>query len=340
VCAALLGGCATAAPTTLPPTDAPRASSDRCGERGAAVQVLGSGGPVPDAARASSGYLLWRDGVALALIDAGGGTFARFGEVGARLDDLELLAVSHLHTDHAAELPAFLKALHFSDRAGTLPLYGPSGGGGFPALPEFLHALFASDGGAFPYLAWLLEGGRALQLRAVTLDASEDSPQVVHRGRGWQLSYVGVTHGPVPALAFRAEFAGPNGRLAVVLAGDQAGDDASLLALSRGADVLIAHLAVPERADPVAARLHALPSELAELARDAGVGTLVLSHLMARTRAPEAAAEARHAIAARFPGPTIVATDRLCIPIAPVTGTSTERPSPTVGRGAGERDAR
>ena len=40
--------------------------------------------------------------VARIMVDAGGGTFARFHEAGARVDDLELLALSHFHPDHSS----------------------------------------------------------------------------------------------------------------------------------------------------------------------------------------------------------------------------------------------
>ena len=49
---------------------------------GVVLQVLGSGGPIADDGRASSGYLLWKDGQARVLIDTGGGIFLRFGEAG------------------------------------------------------------------------------------------------------------------------------------------------------------------------------------------------------------------------------------------------------------------
>jgi len=81
--------------------------------------VLGSGSPIADDARSGSGYLVWREGRALVLIDAGGGIFLRFGQSGARLEDLELIALTHFHTDHAADLPASLKGAHFSARVRT-----------------------------------------------------------------------------------------------------------------------------------------------------------------------------------------------------------------------------
>jgi Metal-dependent hydrolases of the beta-lactamase superfamily III len=39
------------------------------------VQVLGSGGPIADDGRASSGNLIWSDGKSIMLIDTGGGVF-------------------------------------------------------------------------------------------------------------------------------------------------------------------------------------------------------------------------------------------------------------------------
>lgn len=44
-----------------------------CEDEGVALQVLGSGGPVADDARASSGYLLWIDGKARVLLDGSEG---------------------------------------------------------------------------------------------------------------------------------------------------------------------------------------------------------------------------------------------------------------------------
>ncbi|HEX4202287.1 MAG TPA: hypothetical protein VHY59_12260 [Chthoniobacterales bacterium] len=42
----------------------PRANAQNCGEKGIAVQVLGSGGPELQDKRASSSYLVWQDGQA------------------------------------------------------------------------------------------------------------------------------------------------------------------------------------------------------------------------------------------------------------------------------------
>src|SRR5262245_31359879 len=57
----------------------------RCDASPLMLQVLGSGGPFASGNRASSGYLVWRDGKPIVMVDAGGGTYLRFAEAGARL---------------------------------------------------------------------------------------------------------------------------------------------------------------------------------------------------------------------------------------------------------------
>ena len=80
------------------------AAAPTCGATGVAVQVLGSGGPEMKG-RASSAYLIWQQGKARALVDAGGGSALRLGESGALMADLEVVLFTHLHSDHSADFP-------------------------------------------------------------------------------------------------------------------------------------------------------------------------------------------------------------------------------------------
>ena len=95
-------------------------SGQECSESELALQVLGSGGPAPDDNRASSGYLIWHKGKAVVLIEAGGGVFTQFGAAGANLNDLELIALTHFHTDHSADLPALMKGTYFFPTTSSL----------------------------------------------------------------------------------------------------------------------------------------------------------------------------------------------------------------------------
>jgi ribonuclease BN (tRNA processing enzyme) len=277
-----------------------------------AVQVLGSGGPEGQHGRASAGYLVWLDGQARILIDLGGGSFARFGASGARFADLDLIALTHLHADHATDLPALLKSGYFSPRTRALPIAGPTGGGHYPDLEGYLQGLFGPSGGAFRYLAGYLDGSDGLvALERRTLDASSRKPLPVLGTDSYQVSAMGVTHGPVPALAYRVDI----GERRVVFSGDLNGDDPAFIDFARDADVLIMDHAIPEDAGAVAARLHPLPTEIAAIARAAGVDHLVLSHLMRRSEADLEASLTR--IAADYSRRVSVAADLDCYPLAP-----------------------
>lgn len=273
-----------------------------------AMQVLGSGGPVSDDARASSGYLVWIGGEARLLIDAGGGVFLRFGEAKARFDALDAIAITHLHADHVADLVAILKSGFFSDRTRALPVIGPSGGEAFPSIGEFMRAMFDPKRGAYRYLSGYLNGGDGLVEAPVTeVAANTSAPRLVLNNERFKLSAIGVKHGPVPALGYLVEA----GDRRIAFAGDQNGDNPAFTRMIKDADVLVMDHAVPEMADPTSRQLHARPSEIGQLAAAASVKRLVLSHNMARSLEP--LKDNLAIIGKYYTGPTIVADDLTCV---------------------------
>jgi hypothetical protein len=66
-----------------------------CSGSPVAVQILGSGGPFINPFRSSAGYLLWVGNQAKFLVDTGGGSYHRFGQSQAKLEDLSLVGISH-----------------------------------------------------------------------------------------------------------------------------------------------------------------------------------------------------------------------------------------------------
>lgn len=268
-----LAGIVTASMVLLSPFRG--AAQGGCTAEPLMVQVLGSGGPNATAARASSGYLVWRDGRAVVMVDAGGGTFLRFGDAGARLADLSLLAISHVHADHSSDVPALLW-LSETARQQPLRVAGPSGAGAFPSIEGFLTRLFDSIGGAFPVMSGTLgQNGQGVRLDVTTIDATAATPVTVLTDGDLEVRALGVPHGNVPTIAYRVRV----GDRSVVFGSDQNGSNPAFASFAAGADVLVLHLTIGREAPEPLARLHARPTTVGEMARAAGPGRLVLSHL-------------------------------------------------------------
>jgi ribonuclease BN (tRNA processing enzyme) len=124
-----------------------------------------------------------------------------------------------------------------------------------------------------------------------------------------KISAIAVHHGPIPALAWRVEI----GAHAVVFSGDMNGDYHTLPLLAEGAGLLVGHHAVPQSARGGALDLHMPPSVIGEIANEAKVKLLVLSHRMNRTlgREKESTVEIRK----QYTGPLKFAEDGQCFQI-------------------------
>jgi ribonuclease BN (tRNA processing enzyme) len=227
--------------------------------------------------RASTSYLLWIDAQAKILVDMGGGAFLRFGQTQAKLSDLSLVAISHLHPDHVSDLPALLWLSHLS-RKEPLPIVGPSGNDLVPGFPTFLSRLFDAKNGAFQVLgttlgaAPVVGGGGGVRLDVSTVDVTKAEPSTVFDRQGVTVTALGIPHGKIPTVAYRLQ----TRNAAIVLSSDQTGTDPRFVDFARGANVLIMHLAIAAGAT---SSLHASPAVVGRVAQDAGVGRLIVSHI-------------------------------------------------------------
>lgn len=284
---------------------------DACPPRdGVALQILGSGGPIADDGRASSGYVVWVDGQSRVLIDAGGGTFLRFGESGADFTQLDFVGLSHFHTDHSADFPALLKSGNFSPRERPLPVAGPGAGGPFPGLVTYLDSLLHAGSGAYGYLSGYLDGsGGLVRLEAREVAREQTAPVRVFGGDDGEITVdaLPVPHGIVPALGFRVRARD----VTIVFASDQNGSDPAFAGFAEGATALVMHMPIPDGATGSALQLHAPPARIGDIASEASAETLVLSHFMARSlRALEANVSV---VADNYDGRIVVANDLECI---------------------------
>ena len=291
------------------------AVAQSCAPGLATVQVLGSGGPALNPERASASYLIWMGGEARMLVDMGGGAFLRFGQSRAKISDLALVAISHLHPDHVSDLPAFLWLSH-TTRTEPLPIIGPSAGKGTPGptgndvAPDFrtfLSRLFDEKSGAFQVLGGTLGGtGNGVRLNISTVDVLQAEPTTVFEGQGLRVTARGIPHANMPTLAYRV--ATPDG--SVVFSSDQNGTDPRFVDFARDADTLIMHMQVP--AGTPNNPLHAAPAVVGRIARDAHVRRLIVSHIGLIGPDLEAAiADLKTA----YQGPLTVAADLQCTPI-------------------------
>jgi ribonuclease BN (tRNA processing enzyme) len=297
---------------------APFANAQNCNGTGVALQVLGSGGPELQTKRASSSYLIWIDGRARVLVDAGGGSALRFGESGAQMTDLDVLLFTHLHADHSADLPALIKSSWFEDRKRPLPIYGPVGNRLMPSTVAFVRALFDGTRGAYRYLGEFISPLDRSSYKLEPRDVREPAPKIgsarrkdpmilpVFSNERVRVQAVTVAHGQLPALAFRIETGGKT----IVFSGDTNGNGDGLPTLTAGADLFVAHNAVPEDAGGVERALHMPPSVIGHIAQTAKVKQLVLSHRMLRTLGKEE--ETLGAIRKVYNGPAAFADDLSC----------------------------
>lgn len=272
-------------------------------QRGLSIMVLGSGGPVAHrTARASAGYLIFIDRKPRILLDAGGGTYQRLAASGTNIKDLDLVLLSHLHIDHTSDLSAMIKTLYFHNRsAGTLrkkPIHIIGPGENYKGFPPVLKGATASqypstsqyvDGhyhlntGVQRYLhifARAISGG---EFNYTTQDVQPDVMQpikTVYEKDGLVVKAIGVTHGPVPALAYRIEYKGK----ALVYSGDTSSKTSNMISLAKDADLLIYDTAIMDDLpngpkDKVFFALHTTPTRMGQVAKRAGAKGLVLSHI-------------------------------------------------------------
>lgn len=289
------------------------ASAQNCEPASVAVQILGSGGPQINQFRSSTSYLLWVGDRARVLVDMGGGAWSRFGQARAKVSDLSLLAVSHLHPDHISDLPAFLWLSHL-ERKEPLPIVGPSGNSAAPDFSTFLSRLFDENSGAFPVLAPTLGGKRrdipplsgasSVRLDVAVIDVTKGEPSTAFDRDGLVVTAQGIPHGNMPTLAYRVKVRD----VSVVFSSDQMGTDPKFVEFAKGANVLIMHLGVGAGVNYHP--LHAAPDVVGRLAQEAGVGRLIVSHI-GIFDLDAALADVKKA----YTGPLTVGADLQCTPV-------------------------
>lgn len=288
------------------------------------LTFLGTGAGSPSTTRNVSAVALnWVQMGALWLFDAGEGTQQQVLRAPVRLSQLEQIYVTHLHGDHVFGLPGLLASRSSAQDLETpVTLFGP------PGLEEWLRVTLR-----------LTATGLRFPLHFVTVTEGvifEDETRTVHCRRlahripsyGYRITEkpkpgtfdvsaaraLGIAPGPVYGRLKAGEtvtlddgrvidgatLVGPErpGRI-LCLCGDTA-PTAATVELASGADVLVHEATfLTEQADRAVISGHSTAADAGRMAREAGAGTLILTHISPRyesngaSRLPELLAEAQ-----------------------------------------------
>jgi ribonuclease Z len=265
------------------------------------VLFIGTAGSAPTPGRGLPSALVRRGGERL-LFDCGEGTQRQLlRSVG--LLELEEIFVTHFHADHVLGLPGMLKTFALRGRERPLTIYGPPG---LRALFKLLDPLV----GVPPFEITLveLEPNEELERDGYRIAAFD----VVHRGRAYGYAIVeedrlgrfdeeralelGVQPGPDFGRLHRGEpVPGAGGEVRpeqvvgdprrgrkIVLAGDGAPSQMTV-AVAHGADLLV-HEATfsDEEIERARETKHSTARQAAEVAREADVKLLALTHVSPR----------------------------------------------------------
>jgi ribonuclease Z len=273
---------------------------------------FGTSGSMPTAQRAPTALLVRRGGERL-LFDCAEGTQRQMLRSNVGLLELREIFISHFHADHYLGLPGMLKTFALRGRELPMTIYGP------PGLAE-LFAAMRRIFGKLTYPVDLVElrpgdrlerDGYALVTFAVHHGVSSVGYALVESPRPGRFDVeaadaLGVSP-PERGKLQRGEAVDVGGRVVapgevlgadrpgrkLVLAGDTAPSPV-VAAAAQGADVLVHEATfLEDERDRAHETLHSTAAEAAEIAREADVALLALTHLSNRYFGQEVANEAR-----------------------------------------------
>jgi len=277
------------------------------------VMFAGTAGSVPSARRGLPALLV-RRGAERILIDCGEGTQRQLlRSVG--LSDLTDIFITHLHVDHWLGLPGLLQTFNLRDRDRPLAVHGP------PGLAEVMRSMKRVYGKlGFDLEVVELEAGEAVRRDTLEIGAVNVRHRVLAYGYvlledprpgrfdAELAASLGVTPGPdfgrlqrgetVAGVAPEQVIGAERDGRKVVVSGDTAPCETLAIA-AHGADLLV-HEATFGEEEHERARLtgHSTAAQAAQIAAEAQVKMLALTHVSARYGGAELREEARAVFAA------------------------------------------
>ena len=273
------------------------------------IAFLGTSGSMPSKERGASSVII-RRGRELLMFDCGEGTQRQMVKAGIGFQRPMRVFITHLHGDHVLGLPGLLQSMSLLRRERELHIYGPEG------LVRFVKAF--SDSLGDPQVPVIL-----YEITEPGVIHDEDGYRVeavkaAHRTNSWSYGLfesprpgrfnhekareLGIPEGPawnklqhgedveVEGAVFRPDMVcGPQreGR-SIIYSGDTSPNH-DLVELAKGADVLIHESTfLDELSDRAEEDGHSTAAQAAQVAKRAGVGRLILTHISSRYPEPDA----------------------------------------------------
>ena len=284
------------------------------------ITLLGTGTPTPSVKRQSSGYLI-EVADDLIVMDHGPGSHHRLLEAGYKSTQVTHAFFTHLHYDHCMDYIR-LVLQRWDVGAGLVPdlkVFGP------PPIARMTEQLFGKEGVFDADITARVEhpgsidifearGGKAPRLRPAP-EVTEVRPGDVVDGDGWKVTVGEVSHVQPQLECYGYRLDSDGGSLCY--SGDSGAVCRDLVELAKGVDVLIhmTHYRTGTEPTDIYRVVCGNHIDTAEVAKQAGCKTLVLTHMLEQIDQPGVREEILREIMAIYDGNIIWGEDLMEIPV-------------------------
>ncbi len=259
----------------------------------------GTGSPLPDRSRAGPCFAVIAGG-RLFVFDAGEGASETLSLMGLSQGDIEVVFLTHLHSDHFDGL-APLALQHWAAESATQPMLvmGPVGTARVTAGLNEAYGIDSSYRAAHHGPEIMPPGGAGMRAQEFSVPATDGEMVTLIDDGDLRIMAFRVDHAPTDAVGYRIEYAGRS----IVVSGDTSRSQ-SLVMAAEGADLLVhevispqldqvIHEAAMERGRENIGTIftdildyHTSPEDAGAVAAEAQVGALALTHFLPQTPIP------------------------------------------------------
>lgn len=284
------------------------------------ITLLGTGTPSPSTKRQSSGYLIEVGGDVI-VMDHGTGSGHRLLESGMCSTKVTHCFLSHLHYDHCMDFPR-LVLQRWDIGAGLIPdlqVYGP------PPLKRITEHLFSDEGFFGPDIIARVEHQGSIDIyeaRGGVGKRARPNPQItevrpgdVIKTKNWTVTVGEASHVQPQLECYGYRLDSAEGSMCY--SGDSGAVCPTIVDLAKGVDVLIHMNHYRTGTEPTAIYRAVCGNHIdtAEVAKRAGVKTLVLTHFLEQIDQPGVREDILREMMQIFDGNIIWGEDLMRIPV-------------------------